>query len=292
MLTQRQRAISLNPQFSHFSCQHQHPYSYLFTIMSSAQAHAGMAAISSLATDKVITRRWKKSLPKSLDYYYDEPVLVLTKKSKENDFPPDEMDLSDTWVTAIVKSSISADERFRRWGCVFTQRGLRSSYTHKGKAAKAQEPGSPLFRYVVIFRDGSENDRMESWPHSHHVRDKTIDSSDLGGFCERCCRWDLEGWDGRSCSALALFKTLKQYNWRKSYVVWPDELVWNLVGTWLWSRVLWIIASGAYAHVQSLIYNWLFFILSIPRGETSMIGIQLLKKHQSGNGRGQIPAIL
>ena len=57
--------------------------------------------------------------------------------------------LADAWVVAVVQSSISGDERNRRWP--FTQKGLRSAYVHKGQAAKAYDPNAKSFKYVRIF---------------------------------------------------------------------------------------------------------------------------------------------
>ena len=119
--------------------------------MSSSRANAGLPAISSLTYDKVISRRWAESLPISADYFYNEPTLVFNKRSDDNEFPPDGMDLSDAWVVAIVRSGISGDDRHRRWPSVFTQRILRAIYVHKGQAAKAQDKGSKHLKYIVIF---------------------------------------------------------------------------------------------------------------------------------------------
>ena len=67
-----------------------------------------MPAISFLEYHDVISRRYRKELLKSGDYYYDEPTLTLTKKSDDEDFPSQGMDLSDAWVVAVVRSVLIA----------------------------------------------------------------------------------------------------------------------------------------------------------------------------------------
>ena len=143
--------------------------------MTSSRA-AGLPAIHTLTYDKVISRRWTEDLPTSADYFFDEPTVILNKRSDDNDFPPDGMDLSDAWVVAIVRSGISGDDRHRRWPIVFTQRILRATYVHKGQASKAPEKGSKHLKYVVIFGQnvmyGSEGaalglpDKIDGTSHS------------------------------------------------------------------------------------------------------------------------------
>ena len=45
--------------------------------------------------------------------------------------------LSDAWVVAVVSSSISGEERQRRFPDVFTQKSLKTNFVHKGQAAKS-----------------------------------------------------------------------------------------------------------------------------------------------------------
>ena len=45
----------------------------------------------------MIARRWTNGLPETADYYYDLEVKDVSKKLKE--YPPENLDLSDAWVT-------------------------------------------------------------------------------------------------------------------------------------------------------------------------------------------------
>ena len=70
------------------------------------------------------------------DYYYDEHTLTPTKKSDDNDFPPEGMDLADAWVVAVVRSGISGEERSDRYPTVFTKKDLKATCINKGQASK------------------------------------------------------------------------------------------------------------------------------------------------------------
>ena len=98
-----------------------------------------------------ISRRWAIGLEQTSDYFYDEPITRLSKKSSENDFPPANMDLSDAWVVAIVRSGISSDDCFSRWPVVFTQRSLRSTFFHEGQAHKEHDGTTKIVKYARIF---------------------------------------------------------------------------------------------------------------------------------------------
>ena len=80
-----------------------------------------LPAVGTLTVADVVSRRWATGLPQSSDYYYDEPTRNLTKKSSDGQFPPEGMDLSDTWVVAVVRSGLSGDDRSERWPIVFTR---------------------------------------------------------------------------------------------------------------------------------------------------------------------------
>ena len=68
--------------------------------------------MQTLKVSDLISRRWDEGLPETADYYYDEPLPTakLTKRSDPEDFPPDEMDLSDRWVVAVIESQISHED--------------------------------------------------------------------------------------------------------------------------------------------------------------------------------------
>ena len=62
------------------------------------------------------------------------------------------MDLSDALVVvAVVRSGLSGDDRADRWPIVFTRKGLRAAYIHKGQPAKGGE-NSQVTRYVSDIR--------------------------------------------------------------------------------------------------------------------------------------------
>ena len=65
--------------------------------------------ISSLSPDQVVSRRWTEDLPETSDYYWDTEIKDISKKLRE--YPPDNLDLSDAWVVAIVSSKLSREER-------------------------------------------------------------------------------------------------------------------------------------------------------------------------------------
>lgn len=75
----------------------------------------------------------------------------LSKRSDPEEFPPNEMDLLDRWVVAIVESQISGEDRARRWPAAFSTKGLRATYVHKGQASKSFDNASKLLKYTVIF---------------------------------------------------------------------------------------------------------------------------------------------
>lgn len=111
---------------------------------------AALPPLSELKQGDVISRRWEQGLPRTNDYYYDEPVIVLTKNS--TDFPPKHMDLSNAWVVIVVKSGISGSARQSKYPDVFTGRSLKVGYVHKGQAAKEKDPNE-VVKYVQIFGD-------------------------------------------------------------------------------------------------------------------------------------------
>ena len=55
----------------------------------------------------------------------------------------------------IGESGISGDERTRRWPAVFSTKGIRASYVHKGQASKGFDATSKTFKYTIVF--GQEN---------------------------------------------------------------------------------------------------------------------------------------
>ena len=65
------------------------------------------------------------------------------------------MDLSDAWVVAVVRSGLSGEDRAERWPIVFTRKGLRAAYVHKGQPAKGHDITSKCTRYVRIFGEVS-----------------------------------------------------------------------------------------------------------------------------------------
>ena len=97
-----------------------------------------------------MARRWKSGLPQSVDYFYDMEVKDVLKKPK--DFPSDNVELSDAWVTIIVNSKLSREERGEAWPAVFTLRGaLRANYLHKGQSAKLYDPETKTIKYALLF---------------------------------------------------------------------------------------------------------------------------------------------
>ena len=52
---------------------------------------------------------------------------------------------------AIVMSGLSGEERNRGWPIVFTQKGIRVSYTNKGQFVKASDNKAKTLKYVVLF---------------------------------------------------------------------------------------------------------------------------------------------
>ena len=116
-----------------------------------------LPSMQTLKVGDLISRRWDEGLPETADYYYDEPppATKLTKKSGPEDFPPDDMDLSDRWVVAVIESQISHEDRARRWPAAFSQKGLRATYAHKGQSSKGYDGSAKIFKYTVIF--GREN---------------------------------------------------------------------------------------------------------------------------------------
>ena len=94
------------------------------------------------------------SLPQTSDYYWDKPVPpnVLSAKVDSSTFPPDGMDLGDTWVIAIVSNlGISGRQRHKRWPAVFLQKYLHSEYKHKGQPSKSFSATRNGWFYNVAF---------------------------------------------------------------------------------------------------------------------------------------------
>ena len=106
--------------------------------------------MTALTTDQLIARRWTDGLPETADYYYDSEVRDVSRKLKE--YPPENLDLSDAWVVAIVNSKLTREERGAGWPTVFTNRGaLRAHYVHKGQAAKLYDPETNGIKYALLF---------------------------------------------------------------------------------------------------------------------------------------------
>lgn len=68
-----------------------------------------LSSISSLNQDQVISRRWTGHLNETADYYSDDEIKNVSKKLTE--FPPNQLDLSDAWVVAIVNFKLSREDR-------------------------------------------------------------------------------------------------------------------------------------------------------------------------------------
>ena len=99
---------------------------------------------------KVVSRRWTKDLDETPDFYFDMEIKDVSKKLKE--YPPDNLDLSDAWVVAIVDSKLTREERGASWPTVFTNRGaLRAHYVHKGQAAKLYDAEAKGIKYALLF---------------------------------------------------------------------------------------------------------------------------------------------
>ena len=47
--------------------------------------------------------------------------------------------------------AVSGEERNRRWPAVFTTKGIRVTYTHKGQASKGWDNKSKTFKYHQLF---------------------------------------------------------------------------------------------------------------------------------------------
>ena len=62
-------------------------------------------------------KRWKKGVPETSEFYYDEeiPHRTLKKTNSPSPFPPPKMDLSDAWVATILAAGFSAKDRFETW---------------------------------------------------------------------------------------------------------------------------------------------------------------------------------
>lgn len=86
----------------------------------SRRAKSNVPAMAALSPDQLVARRWAPGLPETIDYYYDEDVEDLSRKSM---YPPENMDLSDAWVVVIVNSKLSRDERGTGWPSIFSVKG-------------------------------------------------------------------------------------------------------------------------------------------------------------------------
>ena len=106
--------------------------------------------MSTLAFDQLISRCWAQGLLESRDYYYNKDVPNL--QSKSADFLPNHIDLSDTWVVAIVNFKLSQEDRGVLWSCVFSVKGLlRAEFVHKRQASKMFDTKAKVFRYALLF---------------------------------------------------------------------------------------------------------------------------------------------
>lgn len=77
---------------------------------------------------------------------------VTNNSRKLKEYPPDNLDLSDAWVVAVVDSKLSREERGTAWPTVFTNRGaLRAQYMHKGQAAKLFDLETKGIKYALLF---------------------------------------------------------------------------------------------------------------------------------------------
>lgn len=115
-----------------------------------SKAADALPSMSSLNPEQVVARRWTEGLPETSDYYWDAEVKDITKKLRE--YPPDDVDLSDAWVAAIVNPKLSREERGTYWPTVFTNRGaLRAHYVHKGQAAKLYDAQVKGLKYALLF---------------------------------------------------------------------------------------------------------------------------------------------
>ena len=109
-------------------------YSFIATVKMAKskreKTKATLPGMSTLAFDQLISRCWAQGLLESRDYYYNKDVPNL--QSKSADFLPDHIDLSDTWVVAIVNFKLSQEDCGVLWSCVFSVKGLlRAEFVHK-----------------------------------------------------------------------------------------------------------------------------------------------------------------
>ena len=109
-----------------------------------------MKALSALTLKELESRRWAREMPETANWYYDEPIKDVTKRISK--FPPDNLELSDAWVTAIIRSTtISRDDRGKRWPDVFTSKGhLRATFVYKGQSAKLCDAETKNMRYALL----------------------------------------------------------------------------------------------------------------------------------------------
>ena len=98
---------------------------------------------------------WLNGHPKNANYYYDgvAPSFTLRKNdfNHQHLFPPQHLDLSSLWVMKIAESDLTGEDRARRWPAVFNTKTVKSSYVHKGRAAKMENAQTRKYHYVLIF---------------------------------------------------------------------------------------------------------------------------------------------
>lgn len=83
--------------------------------------------------------------------YHDEPV-PLGKLSKDRaGWPPDNIDLNEAWVIAVIVGGANQQTKHKRWPAVFKAKGFQSNYEHKGQAAKGLSEQDHMYHYKVIF---------------------------------------------------------------------------------------------------------------------------------------------
>lgn len=115
------------------------------------------------------------------EYYYDGifPKHVLDKDNRGDDkyWPPDLLDLSSAAIAKIALSNLPSKARAKRWPSVFNDKTVRSTYVHKGRAAKVFDGDDKKWRYSVCFgnvqlhgSEGTKGRLISKTPAEAHQR--------------------------------------------------------------------------------------------------------------------------